>query len=92
MSDEFEVKPANLWSAVKAQCLRSGELQENPYIRVSDEGKVLVTCPRCGTEQEDKDYLVLSVMPSATLWSCPIRKCTAETDGGRCGHLFACVY
>jgi len=50
---------------------------------------VMVTCPRCGATQEDKEYLVLSVMPAATIWSCPVRKCTAEVDGNRCGHLFA---
>ena len=89
---EMKIQPANLWSSVKAQCLRSGELRENPYINVTDEGKVMVTCPRCGATQEDKEYLVLSVMPMATIWSAPVRKCTAEVDGNRCGHLFSLIF
>jgi len=88
-----EVNPqgALLWSAVKAQCLKSGMMGDNPYVNVSEDGKIMVKCPRCGNIAEDKDYLVLSIMPSATLWSCPIRKCMAGSEGSRCGHLFSLV-
>lgn len=93
MSD-LKLKPANLWARVKAQCLESGALQANPFARTdSNTGHLMITCPRCGAEAPDSDYTVLSVMPMATLWAVPIRKCNAIQENGRaCSHLFAVLF
>lgn len=91
---ELKMKSANLWLQIKSQCLESGALQKNPFARTDAEtGQLMITCPRCGAESPDSDYTVLSVMPRATLWSVPIRKCNAIQENGRaCSHLFAVLF
>ena len=41
-TQEIEVKPANLWSKIKAQCL-----QKNPFLGTNDDGQAIMKCPRC---------------------------------------------
>ena len=75
---EVEIKPANLWSKVKAQCLN-----KNEYIGENDDGQTVVKCPRCEKWELDQNYTTLSVAPGAIEWAVPVQKCT------HCSHLFA---
>lgn len=74
------IKPANLWSKMKQQCLNS-----NPYIREDDDGKTILKCPRCGSEDLEMNYTVLSIQPDAMEWSSPVTKCP------NCSHLWSFV-
>jgi len=87
MSEELNVKPVSLWVKIRAQCLQTEMLQENPYVWLEGD-TVMVKCPRCGHVAPDKDYIILSVMPAATQWSVPVRKCREE----RCSHLFSLIW
>ena len=75
---EENVKPANLWSKIRAQCL-----QKNPYLGENDDGQTIVRCPRCETWERDSEYTTLSVAPGAVEWAVSVQKCI------HCSHIFA---
>jgi len=86
--DVNEPKGTSLWAAVKARCLSSGSMEVNPFVRPDPTtGQILVKCPRCGHECPDSEYTVFTVMPAATLWSAPVRKCRQPG----CSHIFSLI-
>lgn len=79
-TQELEVKPANLWSRIKAQCLNAC-----PYLGENDDGQTVVRCPRCEEWALEREYITLSVAPGAIEWSSPVLKCS------KCSHLFSLI-
>jgi len=76
----IDVKPANLWSKIKAQCL-----QKNPFLGINDDGQSIMQCPRCETWDLEMNYTAFCVSSRATEWASPVVKCV------HCGHIFSYV-
>ena len=79
-AQEMEVKPANLWSKIKSQCLNS-----NPFLGTNDDGQAIMKCPRCETWDLEMNYTALSIAPAAIEWASAVVKCQ------RCSHIFSYV-
>ena len=78
--EEMEVKPANLWSKIKMQCLNS-----NPYLGENDDGQAIMQCPRCENWDLEMNFTALSIAPAAIEWASAVVKCQ------RCAHIFSFV-
>ena len=79
-AEELEVKPANLWSKIKVQCLNS-----NPFLGTNEDGQAIMRCPRCEEWNLEMDYTALSIAPAAIEWASAVVKCQ------RCSHIFSFV-
>ena len=77
---EVEMKPANLWTKIKAQCLN-----KNPFIWQNDTGEVVIECPRCRKQDLEMNYTSFSIAPDAMEWASPVIKCP------HCRHIFSFV-
>lgn len=77
---EIDVKPANLWSKIKVQCLNT-----NPYLGENEDGQAIMRCPRCETWTLEMDYTSFSISPAAIEWASAVVKCQ------KCSHIFSFV-